>query len=350
MNKEKISSLLEHSTHNINETVKYLTSLQKKEIIPISSGIDHLDKIALGGLFIDSIYSIVAKSGHGKSYSMNKIRGNILNDKEADIGILLYNLEMPFFTLLLVELKKLLKKPLKWIINNPPTEEELPMYKKATEGFRDKRLTKIDETLTPDEFYEVTKEYIERNKHKRQLFIMIDHVGIIKGKNKSESVAETMEYCNKLKLEYPRLLTFIVLGQLNREIEARWKQKEANPSGLIPTTSDVSFSSSILFFSDLVLAQVIPQVVGMGDKYASIYKKRNEHLQEHYIDDNNPTSDTARLNGNNRVYYHYLKLRLPDGEATTYCEILDPEAEEVIQAQAKYEKDYEESSNINVDF
>lgn len=350
MDKEKISELLEHSTANINETVKYLTSLQKKEIIPISSGIDHLDNMALGGLFIDNIYSIVAKSGNGKSYTMNRIRGNILSDKESDIGILLYNLEMPFFTLLLVELKKLLNKPLKYIINNPPTEEEIPFYKKATEGFRDKRLTKIDETLTPDEFYEVTKEYIERNKHKKQLFIMIDHIGIIKGKNKNESVGETMEYANKLKLEYPRLLTFIVLGQLNREIEARWKQKEANPSGLIPSTSDVSFSSSILFFSDLVLAQVIPQVVGMGDKYASIYKKRNEHLQDHYVEDNNPTSDTVRLNGNNRVYYHYLKLRLPDGEATTYCEILDPEVEQIIEAQSKFEKEVRENIDENLDF
>lgn len=49
MNKEKIDKLLEHSVENVNSTVRFLTSLQKKEIVPISSGMCHLDKIGLGG-------------------------------------------------------------------------------------------------------------------------------------------------------------------------------------------------------------------------------------------------------------------------------------------------------------
>lgn len=338
MNQDKINRLLEHSVENINQTVKFLTDLQHKLIQPISSGLPHLDKVMLGGLFPDLIISIVARASNGKSYTINRIRNAILEDKEQDVAMLFYNLEMPFFTLLLVEIKKILKKSLRFIIDNPPSEQELPLYKKVTDEFRDKRLTKIDETITAEEFYFITKAWIERNKHKKQLFILLDHIGIIKGKNKTESIHETMEYINMLKLEYPRLLTFIVLGQMNREIEARWRQKDTNPTQLIPDSSSVYGSDSIMFFSDIVMAQVIPQAVGMEEKYASVNKERYDYLSEHFTDDGVATSKYTRLRGDNRVYYHFLKVRLQDGEPTMYCEILNPEIEELTRAHGEFEK------------
>lgn len=337
MNQEKINRLLEHSVENINETVKFLVALQNKEIQHLSSGMSHLDKVLLGGLFPDLIISIVARAANGKSYTINRIRNAILSDKSQDIGLLFYNLEMPFFTLLLVELKKILKKSLRFIIDNPPSQDDLLLYKEVTDQFRDPRLTKIDETVSPQEFYEVTKAYIERNKHKKQLFILLDHIGIIKGKNKTESIHETMEYINMLKLEYPRLLTFIVLGQMNREIEARWRQKDANPTQLIPDSSSVFGSDSVMFFSDIVMAQVIPQSVGMEEKYASVNKERYSYLSEHFTDEGTQMSKYARLRGDNRIYYHFLKVRLQDGEPTLYCEILNQEQEELTRVHGEFE-------------
>ena len=252
----------------------------------------------------------------------------------------LWNLEMPFFTLLMGELKKALKKSLKAILSSPPTEEEKPIYKKVADEFRDPRLTKIDETLDPQEFYEVTKAYTEENRDKKQLFIILDHIGIIKGVNKTESIYQTMEYMNKLKLEYPGLLTFIVLGQLNREIENRWRSKDTNPFVLFPDSSSLFASDSCMFFGDIVLAQVIPQNVGM-DKYGVINRERNPHLEDHIVEEDKASpKDYVRLKGHNRIYYHYLKVRLQDGEPTTYCQILDEEQEEFNTAVSQYEKDH----------
>lgn len=342
MEQNKINRLLEQSLKGINDTVKSIFAYQKKEIIPIKSGIDHLDTIGLGGLFPDTVISVAARASNGKSFTVNGIRTNILKDSNEDIGVLFWNLEMPFFTLLMVELKKVLKKSLKSILKYPPTEEEIPLYKKVADEFRDERLTKIDETVTPLEFYKITKEYIERNKHRKQLFILLDHIGIIKGSNKTESIAETMEYINMLKLEYPGLLTFIILGQLNREIENRWRNKDSNPFTLFPDSSCIFGSDSIMFFSDIVMVQVIPQVAGM-DKYGIINRERNQHLEEHITDeDKGSPKDYVRLKGFNRIYYHYLKVRLMDGEPTIYCQILDSEQEEFNQAVSQYESDIDE--------
>lgn len=347
MEQSKIDRLLKQSLKGVNDAVKSIFSYQKKEIIPLKSGIDHLDTIALGGMYPDTVISITARASNGKSYTANSIRTNLLKNKSENIGLLFWNLEMPFFTLLMVELKKVLNKSLKFILNNPPTESELPLYKQVADEFRDPRLTKIDETVTPLEFYLVTKKYIEDNQDKDQLFILLDHIGIIKGTNKTESIHETMEYINMLKLEFPGKLTFIVLGQLNREIENRWRSKDSNPFTLFPDGSSIFGSDSIIFFSDIVMAQVIPQVAGM-DKYGVINRTRNEHLEEHIVDEDKVSpKDYVRLKGNNRIYYHYLKVRLMDGEPTIYCEILDPEQEEFNQAVSQYEKNQMEQEELN---
>ena len=142
-----------------------------------------------------------------------------------------------------------------------------------------------------------------------------------------------------LKLEFPGLLTFIVLGQLNREIENRWRNKDSNPFTLFPDGSSIYGSDSIVFFSDIVLAQVIPKVAGM-DKYGIINRERNPHLEDHILDEDKASpKDYVRLKGHNRIYYHYLKVRLMDGEPTIYCQILDPEQEEFNTAVSQYEKD-----------
>ena len=339
MKLDKINQLLDYSLEGIDRTAKALYRYQQKRIIPIKSGIEHLDIIGLGGLYPDTVVAIGARPSMGKSYTANLIRTNILKDPEEDIGVLLWNLEMPFFTLLMVELKKVLKKSLKEILAAPPTEDEIPLYQQVTDEFRDHRLTKIDETVTADEFYEVTKEYIERNLEKKQLFIVLDHIGIIRGTNKTESIHDIMENVNRLKLEYPGKLTFIILCQLNREIENRWRNKDTNPFVLSPDSSSIYGSDSILFFSDIVMIQVIPQVVGM-EKYALINRERNPHLEEFITDDDrNSPKDWVRLKGQNRIYYHYLKVRLMDGDPTIYGAVLNPEQEEYNIAAAQFEKD-----------
>lgn len=339
-----IEKLLEQSVEDINETVKLLSAYQHKEITPLSSGIDHLDKMCLGGLYPDLIVAIGARSANGKSYTLNRIRKSILSNPD-DIGVLFYNLEMPFLSLLLIELKKELGKPLKYLMNNPPTAEELPYYKNVTNQFRDPRLTKIDRTMSPEDFYRCTKTYIEKNLHRKQIFVLLDHIGIISGTNKVESIHQTMEYINMLKLEYPRKLTFIVLCQLNRSVEEKMKPG-VNPLNRRLSSSDIYSSDSILFFADIVMGQIIPQIFNLKE-FCSVRRDKYPHLEEHvYYEDIMSPKDYVRLNPDNRVYYDYLKVRLEDGESRLYCEIISKEVEEYSKTVSQFEKNADESNNI----
>lgn len=338
-----IDKLLSHSVEDVNNTVRLLTSYQKGELKPISSGIDHLDSVCLGGLFPDMIVAIGARSANGKSYTINKIRKSILNN-DKNIGCLFYNLEMPFLSLLLVELKRELNKSFEQIMRTPPQSSELPIYRKVADEFRDPRLTKIDQTVTPEDFYTLTKAYIERNLDKEQIFVLLDHIGIIIGSNKVESIHQTMEYINRLKLEYPRKLTFVVLCQLNRNVEEKMKNT-TNALNRRLSTSDIYSSDSILFFADVVMGQIIPQVFNVKE-FCSVRRDKFPHLEQDIVrEDLNSPKDYVRLRSENRVYYEYLKVRLEDGKPRLYSQILSKEAEELIKLSEQYEQNPTNDTN-----
>jgi len=338
MTPEQINKLLNHNSEGIDKAVRTLTNFQKKKFIPIKSGLDHLDEVCLGGLLPDLIIGFLSRPGMGKTFTVHTIRQAILRSEKQDISILLWNLEMPFFTLLLVELKKRLKKSYKEILYNQPTKEELPLFKEAAQDFRDPRLTIINIPPTPDEYYTITKAWIDSQilLGKEQLFILVDHTGIVKGINKTESIFLTLEQTNRLKLEYSGLLTFLMLGQLNRSIEDLWHGDKVNPINLRVNSSHIFGSDGYQQFMDVIVTQVIPQKANL-EEYAAVNREKYSHLEEHFTD-LTATGKFVRLQGQNRIYYDYIKKRLDDDTPSLYCGILNPDQEEYIKTVQ--EKDY----------
>jgi len=112
------------------------------------------------------------------------------------------------------------------------------------------------------------------------------------------------------------------------EIWRDTKDKKANPKTFLPNSSHIYNTDSLMQYGSVVMGQVIPQVVDM-EEYASIYKDRNAHLQEHFLEDN-ADNKTVRLKGRNRIYYNYIKIRDLDDLDTPrlYCDILNPDYEE----------------------
>lgn len=345
MNKEQADLLLQENTTDIDNAVNTIGGFQRGEIIPIKTSFSHLNNICLGGLLPNLIIAILARPGHGKTYMAHQLREDILEDNDANIGLLLFNWEMPFFALLLVQIKKMLHKSYKDILSQIPTAGESLMIHEVTNKFRDERLTTINKPLTPQEFDTVTRRYIETNLDKDQLFIMVDHAGITKGKNKLEVMFELLEVMNAIKLDYPNKITFIVLSQLNRTIENIWRSKDTNPAGLRVTSEFIYNADAIMQFADVVCGLVIPQK-GHMDEYTAVNKMHYKHLEEHFVKDGKP-GDSTRLMGRNRIFYDYIKVRLPDNDPTLYCTIIDHDKEELIEAFSSQEEDYTTRETLN---
>lgn len=334
----KLDKLLEKNNKGVNKAVRTLYDIQCKNIKSLSTKYEFLNNLCFGGLLPDSVITFLARPSHGKTYFANSIRRDILSDKSRNIGLLYYNWEMSWFNLLLIEAKKKLQKSYKDILNNEPTEEELSVMKEIADEFRDTRFHSIDRSLTPEEFDYVTRKYIEQNLDKDQIFIFIDHIGITKGDNKFQAIYGIMEVCNGIKLDYPQKLTFIILGQLNREIEKLWRS-DTKSINLAPTSEYIYGSDAIQQFSDLIIAMVIPQRMNM-EEYVALNIERNPHLREHVIPKYEAKpGDIKVLKGLNRIYYHVLKHRLQDDLPSTYCEILSKDAEDKIEVYKQFEKE-----------
>ena len=83
-----------------DEAVKSIAKFQKGEILPISTGFEWLDKHLLGGFLPSTIVTIGGLSNHGKTYLMQKIENNVI-DNNTDVVLLRCNWESAVYKLLL---------------------------------------------------------------------------------------------------------------------------------------------------------------------------------------------------------------------------------------------------------
>ena len=330
MSKIDFEKLLGQDTKNFDNAVRSLTAIQKGKFPPISTGLDFMDTMMLGGFMRQTITTIAARSGNGKSWLSANLKTNIL-DSGRDVAVLDFDLEMPEFTNLILALKKELNKPLKEILNNLPTSpEEIEVYKRVAERFRDPRIHRITTTMVPDDFLDVTREFLERNKDKEMAFVFLDHILVLLGENKNTTLLRAMEGISALKLEYPNSC-FVVMSQLNREFEVNIRNT-TNPLSQFPSSSSFYASDSMLFYSDLCLALVLPSRFNI-ETYGAINREHNKHLMDHICEDDvDSTKNYLRLKAYNRIYYHFIKIRLfEEGVPTIYCKVLseDKEREEL---------------------
>lgn len=344
MNQEELELLLNQNNKGVDDAMKTVFRFQKGKFNPIKTSYEFLNNVCLGGLLPNLIISILARPGHGKSWFVQQLRQDILRDKDRDIGVLLFNWEMTWFSLLLVQLKKALNLTYKEILNMTPQGDQMESIKRVVEEFRDPRMTTVEKALTPQQFDTVTRAYIEANIHKEQIFILVDHVGITVGRDKLNTMFELMEVANAIKLDYPNKITFIMLSQLNRSIETLWRTKDLNPLNLRVTSEYVYGADSIMQYSDVVMASVIPQKAGL-DKYCTVNIKKYEHLTDAVIaEDRGSAKDYVRLKGSNRVYYDFLKFRLDDNNPSLYCDVIDQDYEDYTNQMT--ERDYTQQEDI----
>jgi hypothetical protein len=331
MTREEIDLLLTGQNREAVTAHTEIVKLQRKESTILKTGIDHLDNFLIGGLSNKLIFK-GSRPAMGKTTSAEKILTNLLNPEinpNQNISILKMNLEMGMQSLLLRDYKKALGRGMKDILDRPFTESEIPIIQKVVAKHNDSRIINFSKTVNGDDLRYLLKQFcsISEAKGLTEKVVIVDHLHIYPTK---KEIDEVLFICNEAKMSDPHL-AFIFFFQFGRSLEEVWrdtKDKKANPKTFLPNSSHIYNTDSLMQYGSIVMGQVIPQVVDM-EEYASIYKDRNMHLSEHFLEDN-PDNKTVRLKGRNRIYYNYIKIRDLDDidEARIYCDILNPEYED----------------------
>lgn len=380
---EEIDLILNKKNDEVVEAHKEIVALQKGVGHTIYTGLSHLDYFLIGGLNNKMVF-IGSRPSMGKTHHCETTINSLLDEKvnpDQNISILRLNLEMQTRSLLLRDLKKSLNKKMRDIISTPYTEEEQEIVKAVVKKHRDPRIVNFSRIVEGEDLRYLISRYRQNideqdkeanqpsldawkanweklseeerkkaesyvPKQTTQKIVLIDHIHIYQSKKQIDDILTIL---NEFKM-MDKNLSFIIYFQFNRTLEDVWrdtKEKKANPKGFLPNSSHIYNTDSLMQYADIILGMVIPQVVDM-DEFVSVYKERNMHLEEHFIE-GSEDNVTVRLKGRNRIFYNYIKTRLTDDfeDSRLYCSILDPKYEET--ANRIYEQNKNPFSTAPID-
>lgn len=250
-------------------------------------------------------------SGSGKSTIAEQLkRGIVTNNPEAKIKILSFEFEMLAQDQIIRNLSGKLGVEVKQILSatqNTLTDEEvskitshalqmtnMPIYYVDTVG----SVPQISETI-----FSFINEYkmVENNEG---LIVTIDHVLLTKGRTGEDEKTKVVNLMHDLVAIKKYLssigmnITFIILSQLNREIERT--DRIINSSLHYPNRNDIFASSSVFYSSDYVLISHKPSVIdGIGTYYGPARPGFPKGLPVF-----NPTNPDQPM-----IYWHLIKER-----------------------------------------
>jgi hypothetical protein len=345
MTKLEIDEIVEGRSQEVLKAHEEILKLQKDKSLVLNTGHEELDKFLIGGLNNKMIF-IGSRPSMGKTHHCQSIINNLLNpgiNPNQRIKILRMNLEMPTQALLLRELKIGLGRSMSDILSESFKEEDKPKVTSIVNKLRDKRITNFSTSVEGGDLEYLLEKFIKNvdsldldSEIKTKKVVLVDHLHIYSDKTSIDSV---LKICNQFKMKDPNL-SFIFYFQFNRTTEEMWresKEKKVNPKNMLPNSGHIYLTDLLMQYADIVMGMVIPQVVDL-DEFVAVYKDRNTHLKEHFVEDN-PDNSFARLKGRNRIYYNFIKIRMVDSfdDPRVYCTILDPSQESYISKLYKPE-------------
>ena len=152
---------LKTSKELTDETVKLITKFKSGELKPVPTGIEHLDQALLGGLLPGTVLGIVGRSGHGKSYDMERIQRTILK-KDPEVVYMNANWELSHFKLLVRDISFRTKESVKEVLFTPLTEDSKKQLKGICDTHRTENVYYQNEPVTSDVFEEDVASLIKK--------------------------------------------------------------------------------------------------------------------------------------------------------------------------------------------
>ncbi len=323
-------SLIKKAKDLVDSAVSQIVKYQKGDDTPIKTRFTHFNNNCLGGIYKQMIITIAGVSGHGKTYLLQQIEEDIFNKElnpQCDDYILLRcNWEMSVFKLLIRKLRRTLDKKIKEILFNSPIGEDLKRFGEVCDSERSENIFYLEEPVDPKTWYNTVKEFLKENKKKKHVIVTIDHIALVRDVfgNKKKSMDDLVEYINSLKREFSNV-SFIILSQMNREIEGRTDVKSLNPR-----RSDLYNSDTMYHISDLIIVIHNPYKLGHL-KYMVVpglaVNEDGEYINDKYeylVDFmDKPENKMTNFISKGVVFWHYLKIREDEDSQDIAIEKLD---------------------------
>ena len=266
---------IKHVKQGIKPALAEITARQNGSAIYLSTGINKLDKSLYGGLEPWRIATIAGLSGSGKSTLLEQLKDNLFIDakkKNIQLKVLDFSFEMLLKDSLLRTLSKRTNKTLEELFNK---------YTDFTDIINDisnREQYVVDVVITVAEMEQVITDFCSTDSFDVFNIVTIDHTLLTKSaKTDLEKliIDELFNMLVRLKMKFSSegtKVSFIVLSQLNREIEK--SERITNKALHYPNKNDIFAASSVYYSSDYVWIVHCPSnVTGIGPYYGMAFPK-----------------------------------------------------------------------------
>ena len=303
---EFINSYISSSKVLVDNAAELLLKYQNKELEPIYFRKEFINQVLLGGLFPGSVVGIAGSSGHGKTTLMQELEEDILNEElnpmSKDYMILKNNYEMSVFKLFLRSLKAGLKKKVAHLLSEEFDSEEQILFESIKKRESDERIHYFENPTDPETWFKVVEKFILKHSNCKHIVITIDHIALVQSTmaGKKDGIDTMIERINYLKNKYQSRVSFLILSQLNRNIEDR-----DNPKNSAPKKGDLYQSDFLFQLSDVILVVHQPYKLGLQE-HMIIGRGMYPHLSR--FRKNADTKTTSFLTRGN-IFYHFIKIR-----------------------------------------
>lgn len=306
INQSFIDAYISDSKKLVEEAAEMVLQYQSGELVPIRFKKECINTVLLGGLFPGTVVGIAGSSGHGKTTLMQELENDILdeelNPQSIDYMILKNNYEMSVFKLFLRNLKRGLRKKVAHLLSEEMNSEEKELFESIKAKESDSRIKYFENPTDPETWFKVVEQFIVQHSHVKHLVITIDHIALVQSTmaGKKDGIDTMIERINYLKNKYKSFVSFLILSQLNRNIEER-----DNPKNSAPKKGDLYQSDFLYQLSDVIIVVHQPYKLGLQE-HMVIGKDRYSHLNGFK---KNVESKTTTFLTKGNVFYHFIKIR-----------------------------------------
>ncbi len=281
-----------HISEASTEIETYITKRKSGKVRSLKTRWHKFNRLAMGGIEPNVIYTIAGISGSGKSSFANSLETDLFElNPDIDFVVLSFNFEMLSSRQVGRKLSSRLNKTTRELYSGDPSVKlnstDLQTIKAELEQINTYDIYYVDMPGNVEEIKNTIDDFRRTKAVNKWLVVMLDHTLLTRGQT-GDTERKVLSDLQKMFMQQKKIgrTSIIQLSQMNRDIEDN--SRIINPALHFPMRKDIFGGDSLFQASDYVIVIHRPEILGIQQ-----YGKRG-------------------LPTKNKVYLHFLKNR--DGE------------------------------------